>query len=84
VAGRFVSVSFVGPLGRQPFWRPAEGCGQRPNPPNSQELGVDCGTLYRWWKEGLVEPAFVTASGHARWDVEDLKRQLREQQRTDG
>jgi predicted site-specific integrase-resolvase len=49
----------------------------------AQALGIDRGTLHRWWKAGLVEPAFVTAGGHARWDVEDLKRQLREQRKTE-
>ncbi|ONI90637.1 hypothetical protein ALI144C_02925 [Actinosynnema sp. ALI-1.44] len=49
----------------------------------ARELGVDRGTLHRWWQEGLVEPIFVTAGGHARWDVEDLKRQLREKRKTD-
>lgn len=44
----------------------------------AQEIGVARSTLARWWATGLVEPALITAGGHARWDVEDLKRQLRE------
>jgi DNA-binding transcriptional MerR regulator len=49
----------------------------------AKEIGVGRATLARWWAEGLVTPALVTAGGHARWDVEDLKRQLRERRKTD-
>ncbi|MEU4801221.1 MerR family transcriptional regulator [Actinosynnema sp. NPDC023587] len=45
------------------------------------ELGIDCVTLARWWRAGLVDPEFVTAGGHARWDVEKLRRELRERAR---
>ena len=31
----------------------------------------------RRWQEGMVIPTLVTAGGHARWDVEDLRAQLR-------
>lgn len=34
------------------------------------------GTLARWWANGEVHPELVTAGGQARWDIEDLKRQL--------
>lgn len=44
----------------------------------AKEIGVDRSTLVRWWQDGIVEPEIVTAGGHGRWDVEDLKRQLRE------
>ncbi|MGH8576150.1 MAG: MerR family transcriptional regulator [Gammaproteobacteria bacterium] len=40
-------------------------------------MGVGRSTLHRWWRTGLVTPAMVTAGGHARWDVEDLRAQLR-------
>lgn len=40
-------------------------------------IGVARGTLARWWLEGTVTPALVTPGGHARWDVEDLREQLR-------
>ncbi|MCF6423355.1 MerR family DNA-binding transcriptional regulator [Amycolatopsis tucumanensis] len=42
---------------------------------------VDRSTLDRWAREGLVTPAAKTAGGHNRWDVEDLKRQVRELQK---
>lgn len=42
----------------------------------ARELGIDRGTLVRWWQQGLVTPEVVTPGGHARWDMEDLRRQL--------
>ncbi|GAB2745064.1 hypothetical protein GCM10027174_18600 [Salinifilum aidingensis] len=43
----------------------------------AKAIGVDRRTLQRWASEGAVTPALVTPGGHHRWDVEDLKRQLR-------
>ena len=42
-------------------------------------IGVAHQTLYEWWKDGKVTPALVTPGGHARWDVADLRDQLRAQ-----
>ncbi|WP_090070148.1 hypothetical protein [Lentzea flaviverrucosa] len=42
----------------------------------AKEIGVARATLVRWWQGKLVEPALVTPGGHARWDVEQLKRDL--------
>lgn len=42
------------------------------------ELGIDGSTLSRWRRAGIVRPAMVTAGRHARWDMEDLRRQIRE------
>lgn len=42
----------------------------------ARSLGVAPGTLTRWRAEGRVRPATVTAGGHARWDLDDLNRQL--------
>ncbi|TNC24336.1 helix-turn-helix domain-containing protein [Amycolatopsis alkalitolerans] len=47
----------------------------------AKAIGVDRRTLQRWVKEGRVKPTLTTAGGHHRWDVEDLKRQLREMKR---
>jgi DNA-binding transcriptional MerR regulator len=44
----------------------------------ARQLGVGRSTLHRWWRDGLVTPALVTAGQHARWDLDDLRRQLRE------
>jgi predicted site-specific integrase-resolvase len=59
------------------------GDGLVPTGVAAKAIGVDRGTLVRWWQAGIVEPAFVTPGKHARWDIEDLKRQLREQQQRD-
>lgn len=40
-------------------------------------IGVAHNTLYEWWKTGAVTPVLVTPGGHARWDLDDLKAQLR-------
>lgn len=42
----------------------------------ADELGIDRSTLVRWWQKGYIRPAFVTAGRHARWDVDDLRRQI--------
>jgi DNA-binding transcriptional MerR regulator len=44
----------------------------------ARAIGVGRATLARWWAEGLVTPDLVTAGGHARWDVERLRQQLRD------
>ena len=49
----------------------------------AKAIGVDRGTLVRWQRAGLVTPALVTPGGHARWDIEDLMRQLRDQRQRD-
>jgi 8-oxo-dGTP pyrophosphatase MutT (NUDIX family) len=45
-------------------------------------LGVSLTTLQRWAHQGLVTPALRTAGGHFRWDIEDLRGQLRAMDRT--
>jgi excisionase family DNA binding protein len=47
----------------------------------ARALGIGRSTLARWHAEGTVEAAFITAGGHARWDVEDLRRQIAEWRR---
>lgn len=42
----------------------------------AKALGIGASTLAHWWADGKVKPAFITAGGHARWDLEDLKRQI--------
>lgn len=47
-------------------------------------LSIGVSTLNRWAREGLVKPTLVTAGGHHRWDVDDLREQLAQiQQRED-
>ena len=43
----------------------------------AEELGVSLTTLQRWAHQGLVTPALRTAGGHFRWDLDDLRGQLR-------
>jgi DNA-binding transcriptional MerR regulator len=49
----------------------------------ARELGIDRGTLVRWWQHGLVTPAIVTAGGHARWDLQELRQQLKDRRQRD-
>lgn len=39
-------------------------------------LGVGISTLQAWAAKGLVKPAWRTPGGQARWDIDDLERQL--------
>jgi len=43
----------------------------------AEAIGVAHSTLARWWAEGTVTPALVTPGGHARWDLDELREQLR-------
>jgi excisionase family DNA binding protein len=54
------------------------GDGYITSPQAAKELGIHLVTLQRWAKAGIVKPAFRTAGGRYRWDLDDLKRQLRE------
>jgi predicted site-specific integrase-resolvase len=44
----------------------------------ARAIGVARTTLFRWWRDGKVAPELVTMGGHARWDLDDLRRQMRE------
>lgn len=44
----------------------------------AKAIGVGRSTLARWVAEGLLKPTLVTPGGHARWDLDDLRRQLAE------
>ena len=48
----------------------------------AKAIGVAHSTLARWWMEGAVTPALVTPGGHARWDLDDLREQLRAMRRS--
>lgn len=43
----------------------------------ADELGIDPATLWRWEQRGLVTPASRTIGGQARWDIDDLREQVR-------
>jgi 8-oxo-dGTP pyrophosphatase MutT (NUDIX family) len=42
----------------------------------AKAIGVTPVTLQRWAHAGIVTPATVTAGGHMRWDLDDLREQL--------
>jgi excisionase family DNA binding protein len=44
----------------------------------AKAIGVGHMTLLRWMKAGHVTPAAKTPGGQYRWDLDDLRRQLRE------
>lgn len=44
----------------------------------ARALNVHPVTLRRWIKAGIVSPTGRTAGGHARWDIETLRGQVRE------
>ncbi|MGW5791003.1 excisionase family DNA-binding protein [Saccharopolyspora sp. NPDC003752] len=44
----------------------------------ARKLGVSRQTVARWVREGVITPAFVTAGGQGRFDLEQVKHQLRE------
>ena len=41
-------------------------------------LGINRTTLGRYARDGLLKPTVVLPSGHLRWSLEDLRRQMRE------
>lgn len=47
----------------------------------AKAIGVGHSTLARWWQQGFVTPTLVTPGGHARWNIEDLREQLRAKRR---
>lgn len=44
----------------------------------AKELGVSLRSLQEWTRTGQLTPDYVTPGGHARWDVERVRRELRE------
>ncbi|WP_433282139.1 helix-turn-helix domain-containing protein [Pseudonocardia xinjiangensis] len=43
----------------------------------ARELGLNSRSISRWAKEGLITPALVTPGGQYRWNLEDLRAELR-------
>lgn len=40
-------------------------------------FGINRTTLGRYARDGLLKPTVVLPSGHLRWSLEDLRRQMR-------
>jgi DNA-binding transcriptional MerR regulator len=47
----------------------------------ARAVGLHSRTLQRYRAEGLITPEVESKGGHARWDVEKVKEQLREMAR---
>jgi DNA-binding transcriptional MerR regulator len=43
----------------------------------ARQLGISTRTLVRYAEKGYVKPEMVLPSGHRRWILEDVRRQLR-------
>jgi DNA-binding transcriptional MerR regulator len=43
----------------------------------ARELGLSARSLARWAQEGQLKPTLVTPGGQYRWEVEDVRQQLR-------
>jgi predicted site-specific integrase-resolvase len=41
-------------------------------------LGINRTTLGRYAKQGLLKPALVLPTGHLRWNLDDVRRQMQE------
>ena len=47
-----------------------------PSSAAARAIGVARETLWRWQQAGYVRPAYITPGGQARWDIDQLRRQL--------
>ncbi|MBA8824581.1 DNA-binding transcriptional MerR regulator [Saccharopolyspora lacisalsi] len=43
----------------------------------ARELGISHQSITNYARNGQLEPTLVTPGGHYRWDLEDVKQQLR-------
>ena len=43
----------------------------------ARALGLSSRTIQRYRREGVLTPEIASPGGHARWDVETVKAQLR-------
>ena len=44
----------------------------------AKALGVSLRSLQQWVREGKIVPDYVTPGGHARWDVDRVRHELRD------
>lgn len=49
----------------------------------AKEFGISGRTLARYVERGLLRPTVVLPSGHLRWDLDDVRRQLDELRQRD-
>jgi excisionase family DNA binding protein len=43
----------------------------------ARALRLNSRSISRWAKQGLIKPTFVTPGGQYRWDLDELREQLR-------
>lgn len=48
--------------------------------PAAKAVGVHPSTLWRYYRKGLVAPAWITPGGHLRWDIAQLRLQIESMQ----
>jgi predicted site-specific integrase-resolvase len=46
-------------------------------------IGISARSLSRWVQDGKLVPTLTTPGGQARWDLDDLRGQLRDQRKRD-
>ena len=49
----------------------------------AKTLGVSNRTLARWTQDGRLTPTSTTLGGHYRWNVDELREQIRKLQQQD-
>jgi excisionase family DNA binding protein len=49
----------------------------------ARHLGISRRTLTRWAKTGALRPALVLPSGRYKWNLDDVRRQIRNMRETD-
>jgi hypothetical protein len=47
----------------------------------ARALRISRGAVLKWAVEGYLVPTLTTAGGHHRWDLEDVREQIREMNR---
>jgi hypothetical protein len=76
--GESVAPSLLYPVGRVATVIVMADSELVPTADAARQIGISSRTLARYAQQGVVRPAVVLPSGHLRWDVADLRRQLSE------
>ncbi len=49
----------------------------------AEELGISTRTVSRYVREGLLTPTETTLGGHHRWDIDEVREQIRQLRQRD-
>lgn len=49
----------------------------------ARELGVSHRAVLKWAEQGVITPEWTTPGGHHRWDLDKVRKELRQQRRRD-